>query len=401
MVSATSKLPVPGWPNILIMSLGHFTSDFFTNFLPVLLPLFALQFDISYSQSALIFTIFSVISYILQPAIGIMADRMRITLILPHTIALAALLVCTVSYVDSYAVLLVVLTLSGLCSSFFHPLSAGLLPVIMPAQKGLATSIYIAGGNIGGAMGPIIVAALVSAFSADYLIVLALPAFVVSLLMLKRNLHQRKIAPPTNDASAALPFRKLAFSKDYVLLNLSICLRSWPHCALLTFIPLLYASLNYSSAQGAWALVIYMLGSVVGGLIAGSFADKCPLRRILICSYCIILLSGFAYFQQPGMSFLSLTLLFIAGGAMYAAIPVGVIWGQRLMPQYASFASSMSLGFSFAVGFIFTPITGVIADHGNLTQALLYTLVPLVVLSLMVILFVHEPKNPNLQASAR
>ncbi len=397
--NATLQLPLPGWPNVLLMSCGHFMSDFFTHILPVLLPLFALQFDISYSQSALIFTIFSVISYILQPLIGILADRMRITLILPHTIALSALLVCTVSWFDSYTLLLIVLTISGLCSGFFHPLSAGVMPSIMPqTNKGLATSIYIAGGNIGGAVAPLVVAAFIAIWSEDYLVVLALPAFAVSLLMLRRKLHHRQLQH--DSATAQIPFAKLAGSKDYVLLNLSICLRSWPHCTFITFLPLLYSSLNYSTAEGATALVIYMVGAVAGGLVSGSLADKWPLRRILICSYCLIALFSFTFLQGPDMSLISLALLFLNGGAMYAAIPVGVVWGQRLMPQHPAFAGSMILGFSFAIGFSLTPLTGLGADYSDLITALLYIAIPVTMLALIAILFVHEPRNPRLKSTA-
>ena len=371
-------------------------SDFFMHTLPVLLPLFALQFDISYSQSALIFTVFSVMSYILQPLIGIWADRRNITKLLPITISLAALLVSLVGWFNSYTLLICVLLLSGLCSSFFHPLSAGVIPSIFPQKaRGLATSVYIAGGNAGAALAPLVTAAFISLLSEQYLILLALPAFATSLLMVSRNLHHRVLSAPRQGKGREneVSFLALVRSRDFVLLNLSICLRAWPHCALITFLPLLYASLNFSTVDGATALVLLLTGAVAGGLLAGALTDYCSLRRILLCSYALIILFCFIFLSHPDNTLLSYVLLFCSGGALYAAIPVGVVWGQRLMPQHASFAGSMMMGFSFGAGFVLTPLTGLMADHSNLTDALMYSALPPVVIALIILLFVHEPRT--------
>ena len=159
-----SRSPAPGWPNIALMSAGHFMSDFFTHILPVLLPLLCVQFDISYSQCAFLFTVFSVVSYVLQPGIGILADRSRITRLLPWSIAVSAVFTCIVGWFSSYWLLVAVLMISGLRAAFFHPLSAGVVPTIYPrSRRGLAVSIYIAGGNLGAALAPLVTAAFITA----------------------------------------------------------------------------------------------------------------------------------------------------------------------------------------------------------------------------------------------
>lgn len=389
MQASAAALPAPGWSNISVMSAGHFVSDFFSGILPVLLPLFAVQYHISYSECALLLTIFSVACNALQPGIGLWADKYRITYLLPYSIALSALLICAAGWSEQYWLLIAVLLLSGLCSAFFHPLSAGVVPSIYPQRhRGLAAAVYIAGGNLGAALAPFITALFLTIFNLKELIYLSVPGFLICALMLKRHLHQREFTAPAVDE---VSLGHLVRSRPFVLLNLSVYLRSIPHCAFMAFLPLLYASLGGSSMDGAFASMIYMIGMTAGGLAAGSLADRFSLKSIILGSYFIFALAGGLFILTPNTSLIAMALLFIAGAAGYAAVPAGMIWSQRLMPRHASFAAALMLGFTFAVGYIFTPFTGFLGDLYGLPCALLYTLLPALLLSLLTLLPVHEP----------
>lgn len=390
-----SRSPAPGWPNIALMSAGHFMSDFFTHILPVLLPLLCVQFDISYSQCAFLFTVFSVVSYVLQPGIGILADRSRITRLLPWSIAVSAVFTCIVGWFSSYWLLVAVLMISGLSAAFFHPLSAGVVPTIYPrSRRGLAVSIYIAGGNLGAALAPLVTAAFITAFSTESLVALAVPALITALLMALRHLDRRPIIKHSLRPGET-GLLHLVKSRSYVLLNLSICSRSLPHAAFITFLPLLYSSLGYSAAEGAAAMFLFMLGTAAGGLISGSLADRYSLKTLLACSYVLLFAFALLFFLRADNSILSYALLFLTGASTYPAVSLGVIWGQRLMPDHAAFAASMMLGFSFAVGFLLTPLTGFIADHTDLLYAMYWSTLPAAALSLIIILLVQAPPKPQ------
>lgn len=384
--------PERGWTNIALMSTAHFMSDFFTNLLPVLLPVLALRFDMSYSQSAALFTAFSVISSLMQPAVGILADKKDVHFLLPLSISLAAVFVCLIGLFTQYWLLVFVLMLSGICAGLFHPLSAGVVPSICPlTQRGLSTSVYIAGGNFGAAVAPLVTAAFVQAFSDKYLLALSIPAVITSLLIVKNRLHHKP--PASAAASEEISLMKLVRSRSFLLLNSSISIRCWSHCAFITFIPLLYSSLNYPAMTGATALVVYLVGSVAGGLAAGSLADRMRLKHVVIFSYVLIIIFSLIFLMNPDDSLLSMVLLFLNGAAMYGATPVGVVWSQLLMPRNASFGAAMILGFCFGIGYLLTPITGWCADHMGLAEGLMVTAIPAAGAALLILLFVREPRR--------
>lgn len=385
-------MPLPGWPNVSLMSLSHFMSDFFCNILPVMLPVLSLRFGISYSQSAALFLLFSVSSSMLQPAIGIAADRYRLNILMPLSIATGAIFISAVGLFTSIYPVLCVVMLSGLCSAFFHPISAGIMPRLCPPrQRGLATSIYIAGGNLGAALAPLAIALYVEQFTDRMLPVLAIPALMTCALIFMRRLQAN---PPRSGSNTKINLGKMVSSGDFILLNGSISIKMLSHCAFATFIPLLYQALGLTPTKGACALVTYLIGAIIGGLIAGSLADRFSLKKILMLSYFLVIVTSLMFlYLDPGVSMLSFVLLFVTGAANYACIPLGVVWCQRLLPQNAAFAASMMLGFAFGVGWALTVVTGLVADFTDLVTAIAVTGTVSVLLSIALLIKVHEPQK--------
>lgn len=56
--------------SLIVMSLSHMFIDIYNNVLPVLLPLFVLQFSLSYTQVGLVVALFSISSSLVQPIFG-------------------------------------------------------------------------------------------------------------------------------------------------------------------------------------------------------------------------------------------------------------------------------------------------------------------------------------------
>ena len=86
--------PRQGWFNVTLLGFAHFVSDFFSNVLPVMLPILAARFSLSYSQCAVVFMVFSVTMNLIQPPIGLMADRFRVNILMPLSVVSGALLAC-------------------------------------------------------------------------------------------------------------------------------------------------------------------------------------------------------------------------------------------------------------------------------------------------------------------
>ena len=385
------SLPSASWSNVSIMSLSHFTSDFFCNVLPIMLPILAARYGISYSQSAALFMVFSVSTNFLQPPIGIWADKRPVNYLMPLSILTGAFFASIVGWSPNIYVLIFIILLSGICSSAFHPISAGIVHDISPKRhQTFATSIYIAGGNLGFAIAPLIIAAFIEQFTDKNLPFLFLFALIVTLMIYKQRLF---VTPPRNESSSEpqINLKSIIKSKQFIFLNTSIALRSWCYCALVVFLPLLLTAHGYSTVESGLALMCLLVGTVFGGLATGGLSDKYGLRTLIVSTYVLTIASLGFFLWRLDISFISMVDLFLAGAGMYGSTPAAIVWAQRLLPRNAAFAASMMLGFTFGMGYVESVITGFVGDLFGLRVGLIATIFPALVLAIIIILALKEP----------
>ena len=385
------SLPSASWSNVSIMSLSHFTSDFFCNVLPIMLPILAARYGISYSQSAALFMVFSVSTNFLQPPIGIWADKRPVNYLMPLSILTGAFFASIVGWSPNIYVLIFIILLSGICSSAFHPISAGIVHDISPKRhQTFATSIYIAGGNLGFAIAPLIIAAFIEQFTDKNLPFLFLFALIVTLMIYKQRLF---VTPPRNESSSEpqINLKSIIKSKQFIFLNTSIALRSWCYCALVVFLPLLLTAHGYSTVESGLALMCLLVGTVFGGLATGGLSDKYGLRTLIVSTYVLTIASLGFFLWRLDISFISMVALFLTGAGMYGSTPAAIVWAQRLLPRNAAFAASMMLGFTFGMGYVESVITGFVGDLFGLRVGLIATIFPALVLAIIIILALKEP----------
>lgn len=383
------ELPKRTWSRVSIVGICHFMSDFYTNILPVMLPILALRFDISYAQCAALFMVFSVTMNFAQPIIGVISDKKNFNYLMPISILTSTVFACLISLAPNITTLVLICFMVGLCSSLFHPIGASVLNMVAPLSRpSLATALYIVGGNIGFALAPFIVAKYIDLFSDKYLIFIALPAFITVFFVYRYSMHASPVK--TKDEVLNISFKKIFKDKDFVFLNLAMGLRSWSYCSIVVFITLLLTSKGYSSVHAASSLMIALLGCVAGGLIGGSSADKFGPRVIILLSLVLATISFAFYLLNPSMSLMSLFLLFLTGLGAYASTAPAIVWLQSMLKNAAAFATSLMLGLSFGFGYVATLITGFVADFIGLQSALLVTTIPALILAIVLMLFVKR-----------
>lgn len=387
-------LPSASWSNVSVMSLSHFTSDFFCNILPIMLPILAARYGISYSQSAALFMVFSVSTNFLQPPIGIWADKKPVNYLMPLSILTGAFFASVVGWSPNIYVLIFIILLSGICSSAFHPISAGIVHDISPKRhQTFATSIYIAGGNLGFAIAPLLIAAFIEQFTDKSLPILSFFALAVTLMVYKQKLF---VTPPRNSDAKdpQINVKSIIKSKQFIFLNTSIALRSWCYCALVVFLPLLLTAHGYSTVESGIALTVLLVGTVFGGLATGGLSDKYGLRALIVATYVVTIAALGVFLWRVDISFISLAALFLAGAGMYGSTPAAIVWAQRLLPRNAAFAASMMLGFTFGMGYVESVITGFVGDLVGLQLGIAFTVFPALILAIIIILALKEPKKP-------
>ncbi len=392
VVNPSIKEPVRSWFNVSLMSVGHFMSDFYTAFLPVLLPILAAHYDISYTQSATIYMIFTVAMNFAQPPIGILADRKNLNYLLPLSILTGALFASAATLSPNLWGIILIVLLCGICSSGFHPVSAAVLTKVIPENnKGLGTSIYIAGGNIGFAIAPLCVASFIESFGENYLLAMAIPAIITTVLIYKQRLQNAQTVAATPKDGPK--FSTLITSKQFLVLNSAIALRSWTYCSFVVFLPMLFNAKGYDSISGASCLVVMLLGCVAGGLVGGALTDKFGPKKVTLGSFVVSLIGSITFLNYCDTSFISLLALFLCGAGAYGSTPNAIVWAQRLLPNSSAFAASMMLGFTFGAGYIESVLTGYLGDIIGLDKAMLYTACVAMAAAFFLLLPLKEPAD--------
>jgi MFS family permease len=150
---------------IVAISFCHLLNDMMQSLLPAIYPNLKSELDLSFSQIGTRHLVYQLTASILQPLVGLYADKRPTPLALPGgtLFSLAGLLVLSIAH--SYWLLLVGAALLGMGSSVFHPESSRVARMAAGRRHGLAQSMFQVGGNAGSALGPL-AAAIVSALGA-------------------------------------------------------------------------------------------------------------------------------------------------------------------------------------------------------------------------------------------
>src|SRR5437899_10138436 len=137
----------------------HFVHDGFSDILYVLLPLWAVEFRLTFAQVGMIRTAYSGGMALFQIPAGLLAERWGERRLLAAGTAVTACGFIVAGMVGGFLSLLTVLLIAGLGSGVQHPLSSSLVSKAYetgPRRAALGT--YNFAGDLGKGAGPVVVA---------------------------------------------------------------------------------------------------------------------------------------------------------------------------------------------------------------------------------------------------
>lgn len=346
-----------------------------------MLPILALKFGFSYSECGLLYMIFQVSGCLLQAPLGIAADKRNLGLLLPISILTSGVLASSVGLCNSVWILVVIVFLSGICSSGFHPVLGGMVPVVSPKGREIfGTSIFLVGGNVGFAIAPFLTALYLEHFESPKLIYLAVFPIITTAIIFQRKIYQKEIIK--NDVQD-LSLKTIVACRPFVWLVLSIFFRAISYCALVSYIPLLITSRGYSSIDGSAVLMTMLLGTAIGGLMVGKFAKRYSFKNIIFSTYILTFVGLAIFLYNADNSIIAYLSVFLGGVGLYASTPVAIVWAQNMLPHADAFATSMMVGFTFGLGYLTSVLVGMLGDMVGLQLSLAVILLPTLVLAIL------------------
>ena len=378
---------------VILLAMGHFFNDFYCNFLPILLPILIPKLGLSLTLSGALVMVMSLSANVLQPVFGYFMDKYNFNKIRPLIIPFGAVFICLTNWASNFIVLAVLIGLSGLAVSTFHPMGAGLVSKVAPDGKiSTCISIFVAGGSFGFALAPILLVYFMQMYSLDYLPILIIPAIILGILMYSSGLSKARFVNEQVAKNMHFNLAQILQNKPLMLLNISMGLRAWLFTALVTFLPLWAIEKGCDNTLSGWILTIYLCGSVIGGLIGGALNDKIGYKKVILWALIFTLIPTMYFLFAQQIDILMYIALFVGGGLVMAANPGAIVWGQDLLPDNPGMASGMMLGLSFGLGGFGTMLTGSLAESYGLTMALALTAI-LLVISIVLVYLTPEKRR--------
>jgi FSR family fosmidomycin resistance protein-like MFS transporter len=264
-----------------------------------------------------------------------------------------------------------ILVVGGLGAAAFHPPAAALAHRLGGERRGLAMSVYITGGTLGFALGPLCFAPFAERFGLEWTALLALPGLAVVAFFLRR------VPPIPVHHSAHTGLKALRpYAKPLALLYTIVVLRTLASLTFATFVPVMLTRRGMTIGEAGASVAVYLLGSGVGGFIGGPAADRFGARAVIALS---LVLSTPFLFAAPFLSGWQFVVVLAIGGLfLQSTLPVNVTFGQSLAPVSAATVSSLMMGFGWGTGGLSVPFVGMIADRVGIEATLVgVSLIPL------------------------
>lgn len=367
-----ATLAAPRWMSVLsnrplmMLMLGHFTVDMYVGLLPVLYPLLISRYQLNLQTVGLISLAYSGVASLSQPLFGWLADRSG-TRMIGLTMIWTGLTFALIGFAPSFPLILLAAAAAGLGSGAFHPLGAlAAAAVIPPGQRNIAMSVYVTGGTIGVALGPLVGVLVISLMGTQGTILLLLPGLLTGLALLfdMRN-------KPDRAAMASLPttptFHPAIAYAPLIMIILVMMSRSWTMSSMQAFIPTWYQQLGYGATFYGPLATTLILSSAIGSIWCGELADRFGRRGIVIASLVLSIPPVILFARFPGLPGFATAALI--GLSAASTGPIMLVMAQQLMAGRAGLASGLILGLGFVTGAIGVPVTGMIADQFGMVAA--------------------------------
>ena len=367
-------------PLLWFLSLGHLVVDLGQGVLPILTPLLAQSFGLSYFQVGTLALAFTFSSAIIQPIFGVFSDRYSMPWLMPLGLLLSGLGLALTGFVNSYGQLMLVVLLSGVGVAAYHPEGSKLARFISEERKaGSAMAIFSVGGNLGFGLGPVLAMFILSFRGLQSIHWIIIPGLLAALLFIYLLPRFKYILAENIGYQAKKRNQGIQGSNrrgSLTLLMLYVTVRSWIQAGLIYFIPFYFPAFK-GITEPEYLVSIFLISGAVGTVLGGPFADRFGGRNGLIVSM-IISLGAIVPFLKLNGPLITIFAV-ILGAALISTFSTTVVFGQRLLPNNIGLASGLLLGFGVGMGSVGVTLLGTIADHIGLAMTMnLICLLPVV-----------------------
>jgi MFS transporter, FSR family, fosmidomycin resistance protein len=368
VVSAVDRVR-PATRLIGLLALGHLVTDVNQGSLPALLPFLKHAHGLSYAAVGSIVLAANLMSSLIQPVFGYLSDRTTRRWLLPLSVATSGTGLALTGLAPNYLSLFVLIFVMGLGVAAYHPEGYKTATGVAGDRKATALSWFSLGGNIGVAIGPPLITALVTGFGLVGSLGMLVPSLVMAALLLASIPWIAVASAPRTSATSASARAGVNRPNAMAILVAVVAIRSMASTGFTTFIPFYYVDYLHADPKVVGPLLFVFLGAgAVATVIAGLFADRWGARAITRWAFAAAVPAGVLFMLTGGLA--AVVMLGIVGGILISVFSVSVVLGQAYLPRNTGMASGLIVGFAIGAGGLGVTALGWIADHHGVPAVL-------------------------------
>ena len=375
--------------SILGLSAAHMVNDIYSPVLPAILPLLILQNGYSYFLAGLIVTAYNLSSSFTQPVVGWLYDKKNIRMPIGASVMISAFFMSFIGFVENYWFLIAFAIAGALGHAFFHPSALGLVSRIAAGtNRGRLTSLFVVGGNLGFAIGPILVGLAVGSTGLGLhgLALIVIPGVLIVILL-------KKVLPPVSELEDHYTKESVEDKKDVKfpykpigLLVTASAFRAWVIFASVAYLPTYLAGTGMSLVMANLLTSGMLIAGVFGQVIGAGMSDKYGRKEYVLASL-LLCIPPFALFITSS-GIISLLSLIAFGYLLWSSFAVTVAMSHEMAPGGTGTVSGLMLGLAVGAGGLGVAATGYIADMTTIPTAFGLLIIPVII---SVLIFAATP----------
>ncbi|MCS5683245.1 MAG: MFS transporter [Actinomycetota bacterium] len=352
---------------VLLTFIGaHIFNDFYATVLPAFLPSLAREWDLDYAELGILSFAFSVLSGVLQPSLGHLADRdgrRRLLVSLGFLVGGCGFLAMAIA--PSFWFVVVVSSLCGLGTATYHPQATAFIVEAYPNDRGRMLGLHGWGGSIGHFLAPLVATLVISAADWRWAMLLVGAPIIATSAALRLTLHETRPNPEAR--------LRGAIGKPIITAALAFGLLSTVLYSYVTFVVKMLVDEGWADTTAGAALTSMLLIGAIAQPVGGRIYDRFGGRRLFIGATLGTIAAILVFSQTSG----AISLVAVGAIAMFGfgLFPVSMAMASKIGGETRT---GVSVGVVFGVtgllGATARPAVGALAEAlGDIRLALSWT----------------------------
>ena len=352
---------------LVALSLSHLLNDLLQSVLSASYPLLKEDLALNFAQIGTITLVYQLAASVFQPVVGFFFDKRPVSWSLTLATTFTLLGIIGLALAPTMVLILVSVFIIGLGSSVLHPEASRITSLASGGKRGLAQSLFQVGGNLGGSLGPLLLALLVAPYGRHRIIVFvlfALLAYVVAYPIckwFKGYLAQMKERHIEMKVQSARPL-SVGMTLFAIFILMILIFSKYIYMASLTSYYTFYLieKFGVSVQHSQIFLFVFLVATAAGTLVGGPIGDRIGRKSVIWIS--ILGTAPFSLFMPHVGLWATVALRFCVGFMLSSAFPAILLYAQELLPYRLGLVSGLFFGFAFGIAGIASAVLGNFAD---------------------------------------